>query len=33
MLALHHDGGLFGYDEALHHAMAAFERLWRSWQP
>lgn len=33
MLALHHDGGLFGYDEALHHAMAAFERLWRNWQP
>lgn len=33
MLALHHDGGLFGHDEARRHAAEAFERLWRSWQP
>ncbi|KZC18213.1 TetR family transcriptional regulator [Rhodanobacter sp. FW510-R12] len=33
LLGLHHDGGLFGYPEAQRHAAAAFERLWRSWQP
>lgn len=33
MLGLHHDGGLFGFDEARRHAELAFERLWRSWQP
>ncbi|HEX8776543.1 MAG TPA: TetR/AcrR family transcriptional regulator, partial [Rhodanobacter sp.] len=33
LLALHHDGGLFGYGEAERHTAAAFERLWRSWQP
>lgn len=33
MLALHHDGGLFGHEEAGRHAAAAFERLWRSGQP
>ncbi|MBN8921940.1 MAG: TetR family transcriptional regulator [Rhodanobacter sp. 68-29] len=33
LLGLHHDGGLFGYDQAHRHAEAAFERLWRSWQP
>jgi AcrR family transcriptional regulator len=33
MLGLHHDGGLFGFDEAKRHAERAFERLWRSWQP
>jgi len=33
LLGLHHDGGLFGYDEAERHTAAAFERLWRSWQP
>ena len=32
LLALHHDGGLFGYDAARRHTAAAFERLWRSWQ-
>jgi AcrR family transcriptional regulator len=32
MLGLHHDGGLFGFDEAKRHAERAFERLWRSWQ-
>jgi AcrR family transcriptional regulator len=32
LLGLHHDGGLFGYDEAERHTAAAFERLWRSWQ-
>lgn len=32
MLGLHHDGGLFGFDEAKAHAERAFERLWRSWQ-
>lgn len=32
LLGLHHDGGLFGYDEAERHTSAAFERLWRSWQ-
>ena len=32
MLGLHHDGGLFGFDEASRRTAAAFERLWRSWQ-
>lgn len=32
MLGLHHDGGLFGFDEASGRTAAAFERLWRSWQ-
>ena len=32
MLGLHHDGGLFGFDEARRRTTAAFERLWRSWQ-
>lgn len=32
MLGLHHDAGLFGFDEAGRRAKAAFERLWRSWQ-
>jgi len=33
MLGLHHDAGLFGFDEAGQRTGAAFERLWRSWQP
>ena len=33
MLGLHHDAGLFGFDEAGRRTTAAFERLWRSWQP
>lgn len=32
LLALHHDGGLFGHDAARTRTTAAFERLWRSWQ-
>lgn len=32
MLGLHHDGGLFGHEQASRHASSAFERLWRSWQ-
>ena len=32
LLGLHHDGGLFGFDEASRRTAAAFERLWRSWQ-
>ncbi|HWX67116.1 MAG TPA: TetR/AcrR family transcriptional regulator [Rhodanobacter sp.] len=32
MLGLHHDAGLFGFDEAGLRATQAFERLWRSWQ-
>ncbi|KZC35932.1 MULTISPECIES: TetR/AcrR family transcriptional regulator [Rhodanobacter] len=32
MLGLHHDAGLFGFDEAGQRTRAAFERLWRSWQ-
>jgi AcrR family transcriptional regulator len=32
MLGLHHDAGLFGFDEAGQRAAQAFERLWRSWQ-
>ena len=32
MLGLHHDAGLFGFDEAGRLVRAAFERLWRSWQ-
>ena len=32
MLGLHHDAGLFGFDEVGQRAAQAFERLWRSWQ-
>ncbi len=32
MLGLHHDAGLFGFDEAGCRATQAFARLWRSWQ-
>ena len=32
MLGLHHDAGLFGFDEAGRCTKAAFERLWHSWQ-
>jgi AcrR family transcriptional regulator len=32
MLGLHHDAGLFGFEQARRHTDAAFERLWRSWQ-
>jgi AcrR family transcriptional regulator len=32
MLGVHHDAGLFGFDEAGQRAAQAFERLWRSWQ-
>jgi len=32
MLGLHHDAGLFGFEEASRRTAAAFERLWRSWQ-
>ncbi len=32
MLGLHHDAGLFGFDEAGRCTVAAFERLWQSWQ-
>jgi hypothetical protein len=32
MLALHHDAGLFGFEQASGRLRAAFERLWRSWQ-
>lgn len=32
MLALHHDGGLFGYEQASRRTKTAFERLWRSCQ-
>ena len=33
MLGLHHDAGLFGFEQASQRIYAAFERLWRSWQP
>ena len=33
MLGLHHDAGLFGFEPARARTHAAFERLWRSWQP
>lgn len=33
MLGLHHDAGLFGFDEACRHALAAFERLLANYQP
>lgn len=33
MLGLHHDAGLFGFEQAHRRTLAAFERLWRSWQP
>ena len=33
MLGLHHDAGLFGFEQASQRVHAAFERLWRSWQP
>jgi AcrR family transcriptional regulator len=32
MLGLHHDAGLFGFEQAYRRTHAAFERLWRSWQ-
>ncbi|MCX7513451.1 TetR/AcrR family transcriptional regulator [Frateuria hangzhouensis] len=32
MLGLHHDAGLFGFEQAHQRTQAAFERLWRSWQ-
>jgi AcrR family transcriptional regulator len=33
ILGLHHDAGLFGTEQASRRTRAAFERLWRSWQP
>lgn len=33
MLGLHHDAGLFGFDEARRHTLAAFERLITSYSP
>ena len=33
MLGLHHDAGLFGFDEARRHTLAAFDRLINSYQP
>lgn len=33
MLGLHHDGGLFGYDDARRLAEAGLERLFASYQP
>ncbi|PWK87737.1 TetR/AcrR family transcriptional regulator [Fulvimonas soli] len=33
MLGLHHDAGLFGFDDASRRAAAAFERLWQGWRP
>jgi hypothetical protein len=33
MLGLHHDAGLFGFDEARRHTLAAFERLIASYSP
>ena len=33
MLGLHHDAGLFGYDEARHLTERALERLFASYQP
>lgn len=33
MLGLHHDAGLFGFEQASRRTNTAFERLWRSWQP
>ena len=33
MLGLHHDGGLFGYDEARHLTERALDRLFASYQP
>lgn len=33
MLGLHHDAGLFGYEEARHRTELAFERLLASYQP
>jgi AcrR family transcriptional regulator len=33
MLGLHHDAGLFGFEQASQRAAKAFERLWHSWQP
>jgi len=32
MLGLHHDAGLFGFDDASRRAAAAFERLWQGWR-
>jgi hypothetical protein len=33
MLGLHHDAGLFGYEEARHRTELALERLFASYQP
>jgi hypothetical protein len=33
MLGLHHDSGLFGYDEARHLTELALKRLFASYQP
>lgn len=33
MLGLHHDAGLFGFDEARRHTLAAFDRLIASYSP
>lgn len=33
IFALNHDTGLFGFEQAHRRTCAAFERLWRSWQP
>jgi AcrR family transcriptional regulator len=33
MLGLHHDAGLFGYEEARHRSDAALERLFASYRP
>ena len=33
MLGLHHDAGLFGYEEARHRTEVAFERLLASYRP
>jgi hypothetical protein len=33
MLGLHHDAGLFGYDEARHRTEVALERLFASYRP
>ena len=33
MLGLHHDAGLFGFDEARRHTLAGFDRLIASYGP
>ncbi|MHA6204131.1 TetR/AcrR family transcriptional regulator [Dyella soli] len=33
MLGLHHDAGLFGFEEARRHTLAGFERLLSSYRP